>query len=88
MKTKIYLLQHSYQYGENNEYDEVKVLGIFSSKLAAKKAIEFYKEGKYDFEMILVTVQGEVFASKNLSVRLNLNEHAVEINKEKMTIIK
>ncbi|MBQ9986223.1 MAG: hypothetical protein IJP38_07955 [Oscillospiraceae bacterium] len=43
MKTKIYLLQHSYQYGENNEYDEVKVLGIFSSKLAAKKAIEFYK---------------------------------------------
>ena len=52
------------------------------------KAIEFYKEGKYDFEMILVTVQGEVFASKNLSVRLNLNEHAVEINKEKMTIIK
>ena len=40
---KVYLLQHIYQYGVNNEYDEVKVLGIYSSRKEAEHAICSYK---------------------------------------------
>ncbi len=40
----VYLLQHVYQYGKNNEYDEIKVLGIFDCEETVKKAIEYYKK--------------------------------------------
>lgn len=39
----VYLLQHSYEYGEDLEYTETKILGIFSTELEAMKAIEAYK---------------------------------------------
>lgn len=28
---KVYLLQHSYEIGKESEYDEVKLIGVFSS---------------------------------------------------------
>lgn len=43
MLEKVYLLQHVYQYGTNHEYDEVKVLGIYSSREGAERAISSYK---------------------------------------------
>ena len=39
----VFVLQHSYEYGEDLEYTETKMLGVFSSKKSAEKAIEFYK---------------------------------------------
>lgn len=39
----MYVLQHSYEYGEMMEYEETKLLGIYSSELGAKQAIEKYK---------------------------------------------
>ncbi len=39
----VFVLQHSYEYGEELEYTETKMLGVFSSKKSVKKAIEFYK---------------------------------------------
>lgn len=39
----VYLLQHSYEYGEDFEYSETKILGIFSTEHEAIKAIEYYK---------------------------------------------
>lgn len=40
----VYLLQHSYEYGKNLEYNEVKIIGIYSTKLLAEKAVEKYKQ--------------------------------------------
>ena len=40
----VYLLQHSYFYGEDNEYEETKVIGIFDSKIKAQEAISKYSE--------------------------------------------
>lgn len=40
----VYLLQHSYGYGKEMEFDEVKVLGIYSSEKRAKMAIEQYNK--------------------------------------------
>ena len=40
----VYLLQHSYQYGENDEHDETKTIGIFSSRLLAESIVEKYKD--------------------------------------------
>jgi hypothetical protein len=39
----VYLLQHSYDYGENSEYTETKVIGIYSSKEIAESVVETYK---------------------------------------------
>lgn len=33
------MLQHSYEYGENNQYDETKFIGVYSSMEQAKQAI-------------------------------------------------
>ena len=41
-KKKVYFLQHVYEYGEENEYEEVKNLGIYSSIEKASEAIERY----------------------------------------------
>lgn len=38
----MYLLYHEYEYGEDNEYEEIKLLGIYSSEQEASKAIERY----------------------------------------------
>lgn len=38
----VYILQHAYDYGKNGEHQEVKFLGVFSSKLKAQKAIMKY----------------------------------------------
>lgn len=42
MKRFVYILYHSYYYGKASEYEEVKLLGVFSTKLNAKKAIIKY----------------------------------------------
>lgn len=42
MKT-VYVLQHSYEIGEEGEFDETKMIGIYSSKKKAEETIEIYK---------------------------------------------
>lgn len=37
---RMYLLYHMYEYGEENEHEEIKILGIYSSKQEASKAME------------------------------------------------
>ena len=39
----VYVLQHSYDYGENFGYQETKFLGVFSTEQEAQKAVEYYK---------------------------------------------
>ncbi len=39
----VYVLQHSYEIGEEGEFDETKLIGIYSSKEKAEKVIEIYK---------------------------------------------
>ena len=39
---KVYVLSHVYEYGENDEFDEIKELGIYSTKQKAEEAIERY----------------------------------------------
>ncbi len=51
------------------------------------KAIEFYKGGRYDFEMILVTNDGEVLVSEGIYDNFSLSGGASNINEEKLTII-
>ena len=55
---KMYLLYHEYKYGEDNEYKEIKLLGIYSSEQEASKAIErYYKLAgfkKYSKECFIV----------------------------------
>lgn len=40
----VYLLQHTYFYGDNDEYEETKIIGIFDSKDKAEKAMKKYSE--------------------------------------------
>ena len=40
----VYLLQHTYPYGEYDEYDEVKILGIYASREGAEEAVRFYRQ--------------------------------------------
>ena len=42
MMNRVYLLQHSYLYGENNENEETKILGIFDSREKAQDKIKEY----------------------------------------------
>lgn len=42
MKTD-YILQHSYEEGKEGEFDETKLIGIYSSKENAEKTIDHYK---------------------------------------------
>ena len=39
---KVYLLQHSYDYGKESEHQETKILGIYSSKEIAEQMIKEY----------------------------------------------
>lgn len=37
---KVYVVQHSYDYGENNEFTKVKFVGVYSSTEKAYEAIK------------------------------------------------
>ena len=39
---RVYLLQHTYLYGEDDEYEETKIIGIFDSKEKAQDKIKDY----------------------------------------------
>ena len=39
----VYLLYHVYEYGDENEHEELKILGIYSSEANAQAAIQYYK---------------------------------------------
>lgn len=43
MKKEVYLLQHAYSYGKSLEHEEVKTIGIYSSKETAQAVIEKYR---------------------------------------------
>ena len=40
MKKSVYLLQHSYSYGKHLEYEETKIIGIYSLREEAVAIIE------------------------------------------------
>lgn len=40
---KFYLLRHNYYYGNNNQHEAIKELGIYTTKKQAKEAINRYK---------------------------------------------
>ena len=42
----VYLLQHMYFYGQNNIYEETKIIGIFDSRIKAEKTIDKYRKIK------------------------------------------
>jgi len=42
LNKQVYLLCHSYEYGTENEHEEIKVLGIYSSEGSALLALERY----------------------------------------------
>ena len=44
MMGNVYLLQHTYFYGDNDEHEETKILGIFDSRDKAQAAITQYIE--------------------------------------------
>ena len=41
---KVYLLNHAYEYGKNNEHEATKELGIYSSLEKAKEARKRYRK--------------------------------------------
>ena len=41
--SKVYLLQHYYDYGKESEHEEVKELGVYSTRELAEEAIDRYK---------------------------------------------
>lgn len=42
MRECVYLLQHTYSYGEQSEYEENKIIGIYSSRDNAEKELKKY----------------------------------------------
>ncbi len=56
--------------------------------MGLEKSLEFYKEGLYDFEAILVTGDGGVYVTENLAENFEIDSGAKQINKENVTIIK
>ena len=43
MEEKVFILHHTYEYGDEMEHEESKLLGIYSNKEGAEYAIERYK---------------------------------------------
>lgn len=39
----VYILQHSYEVGEDGQFDEIKMIGVYSSRESAEKTIVRYK---------------------------------------------
>ena len=42
LDNKMYLLYHKYEYGEDNEHEEIKILGVYNSEQEVSKVIERY----------------------------------------------
>lgn len=42
MKT-VFLVEHSYEVGDHGEYDEIKLIGVYSSRVKAEAIVEKYK---------------------------------------------
>ena len=40
--SKVYLLEHSYVYGEESDFDEAKTLGVYSTRELAEEAGDRY----------------------------------------------
>ena len=41
---KVYLLQHMYEYGDNLQHEEIKTIGIYSSRQKAEKVVDIYQD--------------------------------------------
>lgn len=56
----VFILFHAYEYGEDNWYEEVKTLGLYETREAAKEAIERYYvlDGFKDCPKECFTVEG------------------------------
>ena len=40
---KVYVLMHTYEYGQDNEHESTKLLGVYSSKKQANEAVKRYR---------------------------------------------
>lgn len=56
--------------------------------MGKKRAEEFYSAGLYDFEMILVTDEGEIFVSEEIAGNFTVQDEAKNINTKNIGIIK
>ena len=54
----VYLVQHAYLYGRDNEHEEAKIIGIFDCEEKANEIIQIYKDlpGFRDFDEECFTV--------------------------------
>lgn len=55
--------------------------------MGLEKSLQFYKDGMYDFEAILVTKQGGIYVTEKLMENLQINKDAKQINANNVTII-
>ena len=46
MDKSVFVLMHSYEYGDNNEYTETKLIGAYSSLEKAKETVNKLKNGR------------------------------------------
>ncbi len=44
MRNTVFVVQHSYETGDNIPYDETKFIGVYSTKAEAEKAVERLRE--------------------------------------------
>ena len=68
MKKCVYLLQHSYSYGKHLEYEETKIIGIYSLREEAVAIIEKYK--LYVYNIRINTYKDSEFVSKKIKIIL------------------
>ena len=52
------------------------------------RAVEFYRSGVYDFDMILITNDGEIYITEGIFSDFSRQEDAVDLNGKEMSIIK
>ena len=55
--------------------------------MGLEKSEEFYRDGLYDFEAILITADGDVFVTQELSEIFVINKNAKQINTDNVIII-
>lgn len=51
------------------------------------KAVEFYKSGNYDFDMILIANDGNIYITEDISGNFTPDRDAVDLNGKEMSII-
>ncbi len=56
--------------------------------MGLEKSLEFYKDGLYSFDAILITTDGGVYVTEGLGDIFEIDGNAKQINKENVTIIK